>query len=82
VLVALAQPPSQERAQSLGVRAEMVMTTGRGEVLSVIAAMVDAGRLQTAPCQAYPLSEAQQVHAQGEAGKLKGRTVLRVSGNL
>jgi NADPH:quinone reductase-like Zn-dependent oxidoreductase len=79
VLVALTQPPSQERAQALSVRAEMVMTTGRGEVLKEIAAMVDAGRLQTVPCHAYPLTEAQQVHARGESGKLVGRTVLQVS---
>ena len=80
VLVALAQPPSQERAQALGVRAEMVMTIGRGEVLKEIAAMVDAGRLQTVPCHVHPMSEVQQVHSLGEAGKLAGRTVLRVAG--
>jgi NADPH:quinone reductase-like Zn-dependent oxidoreductase len=60
VMVALSQPPSQERALALGVRA----------------AMVDAGRLQAVPCHSYPLAEAQQVHVRGEAGNLSGRTVL------
>jgi NADPH:quinone reductase-like Zn-dependent oxidoreductase len=79
VLVALTQPPAPDRAQAAGVRAEMVMTLGRGDVLKQIAGMVDAGRLQTVPCHEYPLTEAQRVHESGEARTLAGRTVLRVS---
>lgn len=79
VLLALAQPPAPERAQAAGVRAGMVMTLGRGAVLKTIADMLDAGQLQTLPCHAYPLAEARQVHESGEARRLVGRTVLRVS---
>jgi NADPH:quinone reductase-like Zn-dependent oxidoreductase len=57
----------------------MVMTQGRGDVLKQIADMVDAGRLQTVPCHAYPLAQAHQVHESGEARTLTGRTVLRVT---
>jgi NADPH:quinone reductase-like Zn-dependent oxidoreductase len=79
VLVALTQPAAPERAQAAGVRAEMVMTQGRGAILKEIAGMVDAGRLQTVPCHEYPLSEVRSVHERGEARALQGRTVLRVS---
>jgi NADPH:quinone reductase-like Zn-dependent oxidoreductase len=76
VLVTLVQPPSPERAKAAGVRAEMVMTQGRGEVLKQIADMVDAGRLQTVPCHEYPLAEVRAVHERGEARSLAGRSVL------
>jgi NADPH:quinone reductase-like Zn-dependent oxidoreductase len=79
VLVALTQPPSPDRAQAAGVRAEMVMTNGRGDVLKQIADMVDAGRLQTVPCHEFPLADVRAVHESGESGRLQGRTVLRVS---
>jgi NADPH:quinone reductase-like Zn-dependent oxidoreductase len=79
VLITLVQPPSPDKAKAAGVRAEMVMTQGRGEVLKEIADMVDAGRLQTVPCHEFPLVEARQVHERGEARTLAGRTVLRVS---
>jgi NADPH:quinone reductase-like Zn-dependent oxidoreductase len=79
VLVSLVQPPSPERAQAAGVRAEMVSTQGRGEVLKQIADMVDAGRLQTVPCHTFPLVDARSVHERGEARTLAGRTVLVVS---
>ena len=79
VLISLVQPPAPDRAQVAGVRAEMVSTQGRGEVLKEIASMVDAGRLQTVPCHEFPLAEARNVHARGEARTLQGRTVLRIS---
>ena len=79
VLISLVQPPAQDRAQAAGVRAEMVSTAGRGEVLQAIADMVDAGRLQTLPCHEFPLAEVRAVHERGEARTLAGRTVLRVS---
>jgi NADPH:quinone reductase-like Zn-dependent oxidoreductase len=79
VLITLVQPPSAERAQAAGVRAEMVSTQGRGEVLAKIAAMVDAGRLQTVPFNEFPLADARRVHESGEARALVGRTVLRVA---
>ncbi len=79
VLVALTQPPATDRATAAGVRTEMVMTNGRGQVLQQIADMVDAGRLQTVPCHEFPLADARAVHENGEARRLQGRTVLRVA---
>ena len=79
VLISLVQPPSLDRAKAAGVRAAMVSTAGRGEVLKQIADMVDAGRLQTLPCHEFPFSEVRSVHERGEARTLAGRTVLRVA---
>jgi len=79
VLISLVQPPSSDRAKAAGVRAAMVSTAGRGEVLKQIADMVDAGRLQTLPCHEFPFSEVRSVHERGEASTLAGRTVLRVA---
>jgi NADPH:quinone reductase-like Zn-dependent oxidoreductase len=78
ILVALTQPPSQDRARAAGARGQFILTQPRGAVLQQIATLVDAGQLHPLRCHAYPLTDAALVHAHGEAKTLVGRTVLNV----
>ena len=78
VLVATAMPPSAERAAAAGVRAEMIRTPPRGEVLAQIAELVDAGQLRVAVSHEFALADAAKVHALGERGELHGKIVLHV----
>ena len=79
MLLAFTQPPAPERAASAGVRASFVFTAPRGDALAAIADLIDAGKLKPLACHEYSLAEVAEVHERGEAAKLQGRTVLRVS---
>jgi NADPH:quinone reductase-like Zn-dependent oxidoreductase len=79
ILVALTQPPAMGRAEAAGVRGQAILTQPRGEVLQEITKLIDDGKLQPLPTQAYPLTDAAKVHENGEARRLAGRTVLTVS---
>ena len=78
LLVATAVPPSAERAAAAGVRAEMILTPPRGDVLARIAELVDAGQLRVAVSHEFALADAAKVHALGERGELHGKIVLHV----
>ena len=78
LLVATAVPPSPERAAAAGVRAEMLQTPPRGEVLGKIADLVDAGRLRVAVSHEFALADAARAHRLGESGQARGKIVLHV----
>ena len=78
VLVATAVPPSAERAAAAGVRAEMLQTPPRGDVLAKIAQLVDAGRLRVAVSHEFALADAARAHQLGEGGQARGKIVLHV----
>ena len=78
LLVATAVPPSAERAAAAGVRAEMLQTPPRGEVLAKIAELVDAGRLRVAVSHEFALADAALAHRLGESGQARGKIVLHV----
>lgn len=78
ILVATAVPPSAERAAAAGVRAEMIFTPPRGDVLAQIAALVDAGELRVAVSHEFALADAARAHRLGESGEARGKIVLHV----
>ena len=78
LLVATAVPPSPERAAAAGVRAEMLQTPPRGDVLGKIADLVDAGRLRVAVSHEFALADAARAHRLGESGQARGKIVLHV----
>ena len=78
LLVTTTMPPSPERAAAAGVRAEMLQTPPRGEVLARIAELVDAGRLRVAVSHEFALADAAQAHRLGESGQAHGKIVLHV----
>lgn len=77
ILVATAQPPSAERAQAAGVRAQFIFTPPSGAVLAQIAALVDAGALRLVIGLELDLAHAAIAHT--PAGRRAGKTVLHVA---
>ena len=79
VLVSLVQPPSEEKAKELGVRAAIVASHPNGAQLAEIAKIIDSGKLAPIINRILPLSEARRAHELSQSGHIHGKIVLRVS---
>jgi len=79
VLVSLVQPPSDEKAKQLGVRAALVASHPNGEQLAEIAQIIDSGTLAPVIDRILPLSEARRAHELSQSGHIHGKIVLRVT---
>jgi NADPH:quinone reductase-like Zn-dependent oxidoreductase len=78
VLVSLVQPPSEEKAKELGVRAALLGARPSGEQLSEIAKIIDSGKLAPVIDRILPLSEARRAHELSQSGHTHGKIALRV----
>lgn len=75
-LVSLVQPPAEARNGATGM---FVFTAPRGEVLAKLVAMIDSGALEPLPIAVrFPLKDAAEAHALGEAGEAHGKMILDV----
>jgi NADPH:quinone reductase-like Zn-dependent oxidoreductase len=79
VLVSLVQPPSEEKAEELGVRAAIIGAQPNGAQLAEIANIIDSGRLAPVIDRILPLSEVRRAHELSKSGHTHGKIVLRVS---
>jgi NADPH:quinone reductase-like Zn-dependent oxidoreductase len=79
VLVSLVQPPSEEKAKELGVRAVFLGAQPNGAQLAEIAKIIDSGKLAPVIDRILPLSEARRAHELSETGHTHGKIALRVS---
>jgi NADPH:quinone reductase-like Zn-dependent oxidoreductase len=79
VLVSLVQPPSEEKAKELGVRAAIIGVQPNGAQLSEIAKIIEAGKLTPVIDRILPLSEARRAHELSQSGHTHGKIALRVS---
>ena len=80
MLVSLTQPPDEAKARETGATGRFVFTQPRGVVLAEIDALIESGRLVPLDvAERRPLEEIAWVHAEGEAGKGRGKTVLAVT---
>jgi NADPH:quinone reductase-like Zn-dependent oxidoreductase len=79
VLVSLVQPPSEEKAKELGVRAALLGAQPSGEQLAEIAKIIDSGRLAPVIDRILPLSEVRRAHELSKSGHTHGKIVLRIS---
>jgi NADPH:quinone reductase-like Zn-dependent oxidoreductase len=79
ILVSLVQPPSEEKAKKLGVRAALLGGQPSGEQLTEIAKIIDSGKLAPVIDRILPLSEARRAHELSQSGHTHGKIVLRVS---
>lgn len=71
ILIATAQPPSQETAEQYGVRAQFIFTQPSGKALKKIAEMVDAGKLKLIIGAKMPLADAKKAYeSKGGNGKI------------
>src|SRR6266566_5029546 len=79
VLVSLVQPPSEEKAKELGVRAAIIGVQPNGAQLAEIAKIIEAGKLAPVIDRIFPLSEARRAHELSQSGHTHGKIALRVS---
>jgi NADPH:quinone reductase-like Zn-dependent oxidoreductase len=79
VLVSLVQPPSEEKAKELGVRAAIIGVQPNGAQLAEIAKIIEAGKLAPVIDRILPLSEARRAHQLSQSGHTHGKIALRVS---
>jgi NADPH:quinone reductase-like Zn-dependent oxidoreductase len=77
-LVSLVQPPSEEKAKELGVRAAFVASHPNGAQLAEIAKIIEAGKLTPVIDRILPLSEARRAHELSQSGHTHGKIALRV----
>jgi NADPH:quinone reductase-like Zn-dependent oxidoreductase len=78
-LVSLVQPPSEEKAKELGVRAALLGVQPNGAQLAEIAKIIDSGKLVPVIDRILPLSEVRRAHELSQSGHTHGKIVLRVS---
>jgi NADPH:quinone reductase-like Zn-dependent oxidoreductase len=78
-LASLVQPPSEERAKELGVRAAFVAGHPSGAQLAEIAKIIDSGKLAPVIDRILPLSEVRRAHELSQSGHTHGKIALRVS---
>src|SRR5467141_1071989 len=78
VLVSLVQPPSEEKAKALGVRAAFVAGHPSGAQLAEIAKIIDSGKLAPVIDRILPFSEVRRAHELSQSGHTRGKIVLRV----
>ena len=79
VLLSLVQPPSVEKAKTLGIRAAFVAGHPSGAQLAEIAKIIDAGQLAPVIDRILPLSEVRRAHELSKSGHTHGKIVLRIS---
>jgi NADPH:quinone reductase-like Zn-dependent oxidoreductase len=80
MLVSTVQAPSQETADSHGVRQAMVFATPPiGQVLTEVAALVDSGKIKPHVTTVIPLQETAQAHEIIERHHTRGKIVLQVA---
>src|SRR2546423_4587806 len=79
VLVSLVQPPSQEKAEKLGVRAAFVAGHPSGAQLAEIAKLIDSGKVAPVIDRILPFSEARRAHELSQSGHTHGKITMRVS---
>jgi NADPH:quinone reductase-like Zn-dependent oxidoreductase len=79
VLVSLVQPPPEEKAEELGVRATFVAGHPSGAQLAEIAKIIDSGKLTPIIDRILPLSEVRRAHQLSQSGHTHGKIVLRIS---
>src|SRR6476660_113560 len=78
VLVSLVQPPSEDKAKELGVRAAIIGAQPNGAQLAEIAKIIEAGKLAPVIDRILPLSEVRRAHELSQSGHTHGKIVLRV----
>ena len=78
ILVSIVQPPSEEKARSVGARGAMVQSKPDGAKLAEIAKLIDSGQLAPVINRILPLSEARRAQELSQSGHTRGKIVLRV----
>ncbi len=80
VLVSLRRDLPQGAGDPHGVRALTVLVRPDADQLAAIAALIDAGHVTPHVEAVYPLAQAAEAQARSQAGHVRGKLVLCVSG--
>jgi NADPH:quinone reductase-like Zn-dependent oxidoreductase len=72
-------PELLETARSRGLRATAFLVEPDGPALTRIAELIDAGTVKVEVEEVFPLEQVARAHARGEAGRTRGKLVLRVA---
>jgi NADPH:quinone reductase-like Zn-dependent oxidoreductase len=75
-LITIVMPPSNEKAESYGVRASMIGVQPSGKQLREINQLIAAGKLRTHVVTVLPLSEVKKAHQFSESGRTRGKIIL------
>ena len=78
MLVSVVQPPSEERAKALGVRASLVGAFSNPAILAEVAGLIDEGKLKPYVSKVLPLCEARKAQEMIGARHTRGKIVLEV----
>ena len=78
MLVSIVQPPSNERAEALGVRAIMIGAYSDAAILAEVAVLVDDGKLKPHVSKVLPLSDARKAQEIISTRHTRGKVVLQV----
>ena len=78
-LVSIVMPPSNEKAESYGVRASMIGVQPSGKQLREINQLIDAGKLKTHIATVLPLNAVKKAHELSESGRTRGKIILHPS---
>ena len=79
MLISVVQPPSEERARSLGVSASLVGAYSNPAAMAEIVAMVSAGKIKPFVSKVLPLSEARAAQEMIATRHTRGKIVLQVT---
>lgn len=78
ILVSIVDPPDEERAKAMGLRAGFVFIGPNAPVLEQMAALVEAGKLRPVVGAEFALDDIAAAHALSESGRAVGKIVLYV----
>ncbi|XYJ09082.1 NADP-dependent oxidoreductase [Telluria sp. B2] len=78
IQVSIISPPSEEKANAMGLRAGFVFIGPNAPVLERLAGMVDSGRLRPIVGAEFALEDIAAAHALSESGRAVGKIVLYV----
>jgi len=77
-LVSIVQPPNEEIAKKLNIRAMYHFVSPNGKELQHISELIDAGKVKPIPVQKMPLEKAAEAQEQNRQGHVQGKIVLEV----
>ena len=79
LLVSVIDPPSEDKARSLGRRGAFVFIQPNAGYLKAMAELIDSGRLKPVVGQVFPFNEAKAALRLSQSGHAVGKIVLSVS---
>ncbi len=78
-LLSIVSPPDEAAAKEHGIEARFVPSNITGARLEEICGLIDAGKIKVVIEREFPLAEAKAALALSEAGRARGKIILRVA---